>query len=48
MYTFSMPEIPATKKQCMSCTESKGPNSIYRLSFPAYPSKIPIFDSCVK
>lgn len=29
MYTFSMPDIPATKKQCMSCTESKIPNSIY-------------------
>jgi hypothetical protein len=29
MYTFSMPDIPATKKQCMSCTESKRPNSIY-------------------
>ena len=24
-----MPDIPATKKQCMSCTESKRPNSIY-------------------
>ena len=29
MYTLSMPDIPATKKQCMSCTESKRPNSIY-------------------
>ena len=29
MYTFSMPDIPATKKQCMSCAESKRPNSIY-------------------
>jgi hypothetical protein len=30
MYTFSMPDdIPATKKQCMSCTQSKRPNSIY-------------------
>ena len=30
MYTFSMPDdIPATKKRCMSCTESKRPNSIY-------------------
>jgi hypothetical protein len=29
MYTFSMPDIPATKKQCISCTESKTPNSIY-------------------
>jgi hypothetical protein len=27
--TFSMPDIPATKKQCMSCTESKRLNSIY-------------------
>jgi hypothetical protein len=24
-----MPDIPATKKQCMSCTESKRLNSIY-------------------
>ena len=29
MYTFSMPDIPATKKQCKTCTESKRPNSIY-------------------
>jgi urea transporter len=29
MYTFSMPDITATKKQCMSCTENKRPNSIY-------------------
>jgi hypothetical protein len=29
MYTLSKPDIPATKKQCMSCTESKKPNSIY-------------------
>jgi hypothetical protein len=24
-----MPDIPATKKQCMPCTESKRSNSIY-------------------
>jgi hypothetical protein len=29
MYTFSMPDITATKKQCMSCTEGKRPNLIY-------------------